>query len=119
MRFMMFMIPNSKAYEAGGLPSAELIAEMGKYNDALSKAGVLLALDGLQPPAKGARVMFAGGKPTVTDGPFTETKEVIGGYWLIQVKSKDEAIEWASRCPAQDGNAIEIRQVFEASDFVT
>ena len=119
MRFMMFMIPNDKAYEAGGLPSPELIAEMGKYNDALSKAGVLLALDGLQPPAKGARIAFAGGKATVTDGPFTETKEVIGGYWLIQVKSKEEAIEWASRCPARDGNAIEIRQVFEASDFAT
>ena len=119
MRFMMFMIPNDKAYEAGGLPSPEDMAEMGKYNDALSKAGVLLALDGLQPPAKGARVTFAGGKPTVTDGPFTETKEVIGGYWLIQVKSKEEAIEWASRCPARDANAIEIRQVFEASDFAT
>ncbi len=122
MRFMMFMIPNNKAYEAGGLPSPELIAEMaemGKYNDALSKAGVLLDFDGLQPPSKGARVTFAGGKPNVTDGPFTETKEVIGGYWLIQVKSKEEAIEWATRCPAQDGNTIEIRQVFEASDFAT
>jgi hypothetical protein len=99
------------------MPSAEQIAAMMKYNEALTKAGVLLALDGLHPPATGARVSFSGGKPTVTDGPFSEAKEVIGGYWMIQVKSKAEAIEWASRCPASDNEVIEIRQVQEMSDF--
>lgn len=117
MRFMMFMIPNQQAYEAGGLPDEKAIAAMMAYNEELTKAGVLLALDGLQPPSKGARVTFSGGKPTVTDGPFAEAKEVIGGYWLIQVKSKDEAIAWATRCPADDGNIIELRQVFELEDF--
>ena len=90
---------------------------MMKYNESLQKAGVLLALDGLHPPAAGARVSFSGGKPKVTDGPFTEAEEVIGGYWMIQVKSKEEAIAWASRCPASDNEIIEIRQVFEMSDF--
>ena len=90
---------------------------MTKFNDALTNAGVLLSLDGLQPSSKGARVSFSGGKPTVTDGPFTEAKEVIGGYWIIQVKSKEEAVEWASRCPAADGDVIEVRQVYEMSDF--
>jgi hypothetical protein len=115
---MMLMIP--KGYEQaapGAMPSAEQIAAMMKYNEALTKAGVLLALDGLHPPATGARVSFSGGKPTVTDGPFSEAKEVIGGYWMIQVKSKAEAIEWASRCPASDNEVIEIRQVQEMSDF--
>src|SRR5213593_4383956 len=118
MRFMMLMIP--KGYEkagAGAMPSAEMVAEMAKYNEALTKAGVLLALDGLHPSAMGTRISFSGGKPKTTDGPFAEAKEVLGGYWLIQVKSKEEAIEWASRCPASDNEVIEIRQVFEMSDF--
>jgi hypothetical protein len=116
MRFMMLMFPNAAA-EAGVLPDATLVAAMMKYNEELTKAGVLLALDGLQPTSKGARVRFGGGKPRVSDGPFTEAKEVIGGYWLIQAKSKEEAVEWASRCPAPEGDMIEIRQVFEMTDF--
>src|SRR6185503_7041145 len=99
MRFMMLMIP--KGYERakpGTLPDAEMVAAMSNYNQSLQKAGVLLALDGLHPPSMGARVSFAGKKPTVTDGPFGEVKEVLGGYWMIQVKSKEEAIEWAKRC---------------------
>jgi hypothetical protein len=112
MRFMMIMKPNIS--EADWEPSAErveAVAAMSKYNDELTKAGVLLALDGLQPPAKGARVSFSGGKASVTDGPFTEAKELIGGYWMIEAKSKDEAVQWASRCPAADGDVIEVRQV--------
>jgi hypothetical protein len=116
MRYMMIMIPNI-ADEADWTPSAEAVAAMSKYNDTLSKAGVLLALDGLHPSSKGARVSFAGGKGTVTDGPFAEAKELVGGYWMIQVKSKEEAVEWASRCPAADGDVIEVRQVFEHEDF--
>jgi hypothetical protein len=115
MRFMMFMIPNVR--EEDWMPSAEAVAAMSKYNESLTKAGVLLSLDGLQPPSRGARVSFSGGKPRTIDGPFTEAKEVIGGYWMIQVKSKAEAVEWASRCPAADGDVIEVRQVFELSDF--
>jgi hypothetical protein len=115
MRFMMIMRPNVS--EEDWTPSTEAIAEMSKYNEELTKAGILLALDGLQPTAKGARVSFAGGKPTVTDGPFTEAKEMIGGYWLIQARSKEEAVQWASRCPAADGDVIEVRQVYELSDF--
>ena len=118
MRFMMLMIP--KGYEKaapGAMPDAKAVAAMMKYNESLQKAGVLLALDGLHPPSTGARVSFSGGKPKVTDGPFTEAKEVIGGYWMIQVKSKEEAIEWASRCPASDNEVIEVRQVHEFSDF--
>jgi hypothetical protein len=118
MRFMMLMIP--KGYEKaapGAMPDAKGVAAMMKYNESLQKAGVLLALDGLHPPSTGARVSFTAGKPKVTDGPFTEAKEVIGGYWMIQVKSKQEAIEWASRCPASDNEVIEIRQVQEFSDF--
>ena len=118
MRFMMLMIP--KGYEKaapGAMPDAKAVAAMMKYNESLQKAGVLLALDGLHPPSTGARVTFRGGKPKVTDGPFTESKEIIGGYWMIQVKSKEEAVEWASRCPASDNEAIEIRQVQEMSDF--
>jgi hypothetical protein len=117
MRFMMLMIP--KGYEKaqpGTMPDAKAVAAMMKYNEALQKAGVLLALDGLHPPSMGARVTFAGGKPKVTDGPFTEAKEVVGGYWMIQVKSKEEAVEWASRCPGSDC-VIEIRQVQEMSEF--
>ena len=118
MRFMMLMIP--KGYEkaaAGAMPDATAVAAMMTYNESLQKAGVLLALDGLHPPSMGARVSFSGGKPMVTDGPFTEVKEVIGGYWMIQVKSKDEAVEWASRCPGSDNETIEVRQVQEFSDF--
>src|SRR3989441_5087081 len=118
MRFMMLMIPNGyETAAAGQMPEAKAVAAMMKYNEALQKAGVLLALDGLHPPSMGARVTFAGGKPKVTDGPFTEAKEVVGGYWMIQVKSKEEAMEWASRCPASDNEVIEVRQVQEMSDF--
>ena len=116
MRFMMIMYPGEKA-EAGILPDASVFAAMMKYNEELQQAGALLALDGLHPTAKGARVSFAGGKRTVTDGPFTEAKEVIGGFWLNDVKSREEAIEWAKRCPAGDGEMIEVRQVYEAADF--
>lgn len=118
MRFMMLMIP--KGYESaapGTLPKPEAMAAMMKYNESLQQAGVLLALDGLHPPSMGARVSFAGGKPKVSDGPFAEAKEVLGGYWLIQVKSREEAIAWASRCPASENEVIEVRQVQEASDF--
>ena len=118
MRFMMLMIP--KGYEsaaAGTLPDVKAIEAMRKYNEALGKAGVLLALDGLHPPSMGARVSFPGGKPKVTDGPFTEAKEVLGGHWVIDVKSKEEAIEWAKRCPGSENETIEIRQVMEISDF--
>jgi len=116
MRYMMLMLPGAKA-EAGILPDAKVFAAMAKYNEELQRAGVLLALDGLHPSSKGVRIAFSGGKRIVTDGPFTEAKEVIGGYWMIQVKSKEEAIEWAKRCPASDGEAIELRRVYEASDF--
>lgn len=118
MRVMMLVIP--KAYEkadANFVPPVDLVAKMTKFNDSLSKAGVLLGLDGLHPPATAARVVFGGGKPRVTDGPFTESKELVGGYWVIQVKSKDEAIEWAKRAPMQDGDIIEVRQIQELSDF--
>lgn len=118
MRFMMLMIP--KGYEQaapGTVPDAKAVAAMMKYNESLQKAGVLLALDGLHPPSMGARVSFSGGRPRVTDGPFPEAKEVLGGYWMIQVKSKEEAVEWASRCPGSDNEVIEVRQVLELSDF--
>jgi hypothetical protein len=118
MRFMMLMIP--RGYESaapGTLPDVAAVEAMTKYNEALQKAGVLLALDGLHPPSMGARVTFVGGKPSVTDGPFPETKEVLGGYWMIQVGSREEAIAWAKRCPAGDNETIEIRQVQELSDF--
>jgi hypothetical protein len=118
MRFMMLMIP--KGYEKaapGTVPDAKAVAAMMKYNEELQKAGVLLALEGLHPPSMGARVSFSRGKPNVTDGPFIETKEVLGGYWMIKVNSKQEAIEWASRCPASDNEVIEVRQVQEMSDF--
>jgi hypothetical protein len=118
MRFMMLMIP--KGYEnakPGTVPDAKAVEAMMKYNESLQKAGVLLALDGLHPPSMGARVTFAGGKPKVSDGPFAEAKEVLGGYWMIQVKSKEEAIEWAKRCPGSENEMIEIRQVQEMSDF--
>jgi hypothetical protein len=118
MRFMMLVIP--KGYEKAApdaMPSAEAVAEMMKYNESLAKAGVLLSLDGLHPPSSGVRVSFSGGKPKVTDGPFAEAKECVGGYWMIQVKSKEEAIEWAKRAPMGDNEMIEVRQVHEMEDF--
>src|SRR5213595_310469 len=118
MRFMMLMIPKGyEKAEPGTMPDAKAVEAMMKYNESLQKAGVLLALDGLHPPSMGARVSFGGGKTKVTDGPFTEAKEVLGGYWMIQVKSRAEAIEWAKRAPMQDGDLIEVRQVQEISDF--
>ncbi|PYS27669.1 MAG: dehydrogenase [Acidobacteria bacterium] len=120
MRFMM-LVKADKNSEAGVLPSKELLTAMGKFNEEMIKAGVMLAGEGLQASSKGARVKFSGGKRTVIDGPFAETRELIAGFWIIQVKSKEEAIEWARRCPAPMGEGrdaeIEIRQVFEASDF--
>lgn len=118
MRFMVLLKANEDT-EAAVMPSEQLLAEMGQYNEEMVKAGVLLAGEGLQPSSKGARVKFSGGERSVTDGPFAEAKEMIAGYWLIQVKSKDEAIEGVKRCPNPvDGESeIEIRQVFEAEDF--
>lgn len=118
MRFMV-IVKATKDSEAGVLPSKELITEMGKFNQELIDAGVLLAADGLHPSSKGARVRFSGGKRTVIDGPFAETKELIAGYWLWQVKSKEEAIEWVKRCPNPhcEDSEIEIRQIFEPEDF--
>jgi len=119
MRFMV-LIKASKDSEAGALPSQELLAEMGKFNEELVKAGVMLAGEGLQASSKGARVKFSGNKRTVTDGPFAETKELIAGFWLWQVRSKEEAIEWVKRCPNPmpgTESEVEIRQVFEAEDF--
>lgn len=118
MRFMVLMIPGARArMESGEIPDAKLIEPMMKYNTELAKAGVLLALDGLHSSSKGARISFKAGKPTVKDGPFTEAREVIGGYWMWQVKSKEEAVEWAKRCPAEEGDTLELRQVFEMSEF--
>ena len=118
MRFMMLMIP--KGYEnaaPGTVPDAKSLDAMMRYNESLKKAGILLALDGLHPPSMGARVSFKDGKPSVVDGPFAEAKEIVGGYWVIQAKSREEAIEWARRCPASDNETIEVRQVQEFSDF--
>lgn len=125
MRFLMMMIPRgyqpgTPASERAGddiAPTLEELAPMGKFNDDLKNAGMLIDVDGLHPLAKGARVAFAKGKATVTDGPFIESKEVIGGFWLLQAKSKQEVVEWAQRCPALDGDVLEIRQIFELSDF--
>jgi hypothetical protein len=118
MRFMI-IVKATKDSEAGVMPSEQLLTEMGKYNEELVKAGVMLAGEGLQPSSKGARVKFSGSTRTVTDGPFAETKELIAGFWLWQVKSKKEAIEWVKRCPnpMKEESEIEIRQVFEAEDF--
>jgi hypothetical protein len=119
MRFMMIMFP--KDYETakpGWAPDLKDMEAMGKYNEELGKAGVLLALDGLTPPATmSARVTFKGGKSKVTDGPFTEAKEVVGGYWIIQVKSREEALEWASRIPGKDNEMVEVRRMFDMTDF--
>lgn len=118
MRFMMLMIPKGyEKAEPGTMPDAKAVEAMMKYNEALQQAGVLLTLDGLHPPSMGARVSFEGGTPKVTDGPFIESKEVLGGYWMIKVNSKAEAIEWAKRCPASSNEIIELRQVQEFSDF--
>ena len=120
MRFMM-IVKASKDSEAGKMPSEELLTSMGKYNEELMKAGALVDLSGLHPSSKGARIKFSGGKRTVIDGPFAETKDLIGGYWIIEVKSKAEAIEWAKRAPAPHGERadgeIELRQIFEMDDF--
>ncbi len=109
--------PPGQRAEDGFAPPAEAVARMMKFNEELAKAGALIALDGLHPSSKGARVAFGGGKPTVSDGPFTKAKEVVGGYWLINARSKEEAVGWARRCPASDGDVIEVRQVFEMADF--
>jgi len=114
---VMVIVKANKDSEAGILPSTELLAQMGKYNEELVKAGVMLAGEGLQASSKGKRVRFSGEKPTVIDGPFTETKELIAGFWLWQVRSMDEAVEWLKRSPFGGGAELEIRQVFEAEDF--
>ena len=116
MRFMMIVKANAET-EAGAMPSSENIAAMGRYNEQLINAGILLAMEGLHDSSKGARVKFTGGKHVVTDGPFSETKELIAGFWLIQVKSRDEALAWAKRIPFEEGEEVEIRQVHEATDF--
>ena len=116
MRFMV-IVPANKDSEAGVLPDQEIPTKMGKFNEEMVKAGVMLAGEGLQPSSKGARIQFSGGKSTITDGPFTESKELIAGFWLLQVKDKEEAIAWMKRAPFDGGTVIEIRQVFEADDF--
>jgi len=118
MRFMLLMIPHGyETAEAGTLPDPAHVAEMMTFNEALQQAGVLLDLQGLHPPSMGARVSFRGGKPVVTDGPFAEAKEVLGGYWMIQVGSLREAVDWARRCPAGENEVIEVRRVQEMEDF--
>jgi hypothetical protein len=116
MRFMV-LVKADKNSEAGVMPDEKLLTEMGKYNEELVKAGVMLAGEGLHPSSKGVRVRFDGAKRTVIDGPFAETKELLAGFWLLQVKSKEEAIEWIKRAPFDGGTEVEIRQVFEAEDF--
>jgi hypothetical protein len=116
MRFMI-LVKADESSEAGVMPSAEMLTEMGKFNEELVKAGVMLAGEGLHPSSKGIRIRFSGKERTVTDGPFAETKELIAGFWLLQVKSRDEALEWMKRAPFDGGTEIEIRQVFEAEDF--
>jgi hypothetical protein len=123
MRFMMLMIPDvyqgakGKNVPDNFAPGADDVAKMMKYNEELAKSGALISLDGLHPPAKGARVSFAGGTPKVTDGPYAEAKEVLGGFWMIRTKSREEAVEWARRVPANEGDVVEVRQVFEMEDF--
>ncbi|MEZ0259232.1 MAG: YciI family protein [Chthoniobacter sp.] len=121
MQFMMLMIPavyqGGKTVDPGFVPDPEKIEEMGKFNDELGKALKIISINGLHPQNTGARVSFAGGKPSVTDGPYIETKEVIGGYWLVEAESKEEVLKWVQRCPADPGDVIEIRQVFELADF--
>jgi hypothetical protein len=121
MRFMVLMIPSvyqpGSKVDAGFVPPADAIEKMKKFNEELQKAGAIISLDGLKPLVTGARVSFKSGKPQVTDGPFIEAKEVIGGYWMLQAKSKEEVVEWMKRCPADAGDVIEIRPIFEMSDF--
>jgi hypothetical protein len=119
MRFMLLMIPQVYRGDAppSFTPDPKAVAEMGKFNEAMQRAGILLSLDGLTPPSAGARVAFRGGKVLVTDGPFTETKEALGGYWIIEVGSQDEAVAWVKKCPAADGDTIEIRRIFGPEDF--
>jgi hypothetical protein len=116
MRFLV-MVKGNKGYEAGAMPTEQELTEMGKFNDELVKAGVMLAGEGLQPSAKGTRISYAGSKRTVRDGPFTEAKELVAGFWIWQVKSRAEALEWAKRIPFTNGEEVEIRQIFEAEDF--
>jgi hypothetical protein len=116
MRFMVLVKADENS-EAGAMPSAEILNEMGKFNEKLVKAGVMLAGEGLHPSSKGVRIRFSGKERTVTDGPFAETKELIAGFWLLQAKSRDEVIEWMKRAPFDGGTEIEVRQVFEAEDF--
>ena len=117
MRFMVFVIPNKEDYLAGKMPPDELFAAMTDYNEQLIKAGIMLGGDGLTPPTKGARIEFPGGKGKLVDGPFTEAKEIVGGYWIWQAKSQEEAIEWARRAPMLPGDVLEIRRMFEVEDF--
>ena len=118
MRFMLLMIPKGyESAEPGTIPPAGEVAKMAKFNKSLMDAGVVLAMDGLHPPSMGVRVSFADGRPKVTDGPFAEAKEVLGGYWMIQVKSREEAIEWAKRVPGSPNEVVEVRQVQELADF--
>src|SRR6202158_3367052 len=117
MRFMMLLPAPAQALEKFAVPDPEIVLPMRKFNDDMRKAGVLLGAEGLHPSSKGTRLRVSGGKRVITDGPFTEAKEVIAGFWIIQVKSKEEAIEWANRCPLPENGLIEIRQVFENSDF--
>ena len=117
MRFMLFIYPNITPEQYAEGPNAEDAAAMNTFNEALTQAGVLLALDGLHPLSEGARITVKGGEKSVTDGPYAEAKELVGGYWLIDVKSKEEAVEWATRVPLGDGDVIEVRRVFELSDF--
>jgi hypothetical protein len=117
MRFMVLVKPANRDYEEGALPKAADLEEMGRFNDELTKAGMIIALDGLQPTSKGARVRYQGGKPTVIDGPFTETKELVGGFWILHAKSKDEVVAYMQRAPFKDGDEVEIRQIYEMEDF--
>jgi hypothetical protein len=117
MRFLVLVKPPAGAYEADKMPSPELVAKMGAFNADLAKAGVLVAAEGLHPSSKGVRISYGSGKPVVTDGPFAETKELIGGFWVLQVKSKEEAVEWLRRCPFEGDEVVELRQIHEADDF--
>lgn len=116
MRFLV-MVKATPQSEAGELPSADMLAKMGAYNAELAKAGVILSAEGLTPTSAGTRISYAGGKPTITDGPFTETKELVAGFWILQAKSKDELIEWLARAPFERGEQVEIRRIYEAEDF--
>jgi hypothetical protein len=117
MRFMLFMLPSGEAYEPGHTPSAEAVSRMMAYNQSLLDAGIVLGLEGLHAPAEGARVAFEGGKARVIPGPEIKAKDPVGGFWIIKVDSQEEAIKWASQCPAEDGNFIEVREIFEMGDM--